>query len=109
MTELCACFEKPSTSLGLVKWLGMDERFGEVSILSCPVCGQRWLRVHYEDEAFTASGRWYLGAISSEQAESLTAGEAADTLKTLSWYYYGGSYYGGRSGKTILHPGIIDT
>ncbi len=77
----------------------MDGRFAEVSLLICSVCGHHWLRYVYEVEAFSASGRWYLGAINAEQASRLTADRAKATLESLDWYFYGGSYYGGRSGK----------
>lgn len=100
MTDGCECLQEPPKNLALVRWLGMDASFGEASILACPNCGQYWLRVEYEDEAFTASGRWYLGAVTSEQASALTAGDAVAALERLGWYYYGGSYYGGRTGKT---------
>lgn len=104
----CLCFTAPQHTLGLVKHLGMDDSFAEISILTCPVCGQLWLRYHFELEAFTASGRWYMGAISAEQAIQLTAENAKVTLENLSWYFYGGSYYGGRSGRTsgriLLNP-----
>jgi hypothetical protein len=43
------------------KELGMDGRFAQVSLLVCSRCGQQWLRYSYEVEAFSASGRWYLG------------------------------------------------
>lgn len=86
----------------------MDSNFAEVSLLVCADCGQQWLRYFYENEAFTASGRWYLGAIHAEQAEHLNAENARIILENLDWYYYGGSYYGGKSGKTsgriLLHP-----
>ena len=78
----------------------MDDNFAEVSLLVCPVCGQRWLRYFYEVEAFTASGRWYLGAITPEQAHFVTSRNAKAKLENLGWYFYGGSYYGGRSGKS---------
>jgi hypothetical protein len=77
----------------------MDSIFAQVSLLRCPVCGQHWLRYHYEMEAFTASGRWYLGAIPAEQAELLIAEDARSMLESLSWYFYGGSYFDGRSGR----------
>ncbi len=77
----------------------MDENFGEASLHVCPDCGQYWLRYFYEVEAFTASGRWYLGAITAEQASALTADQARSILEGLDWYYYGGSYFSGRSGK----------
>jgi len=96
----CGCFSEPHQFLVNNKELGMDDNFAEVSILICSLCGQHWLRYFYEVEAFTASGRWYLGAIQSEQAALLTAKSAKATLDNLSWYFYGGSYYGGRSGRT---------
>ena len=78
----------------------MDKNFAEVSVLACQSCGQHWLRYFYEQEAFTASGRWYLGAITPEQLSALTADRAKSFFEGLDWYYYGGSYYDGRSGKT---------
>lgn len=86
----------------------MDEHFASVSMLICPDCGQNWLRYFYEVEAFTASGRWYLGALHAEQASRVTAGTAKATLEGLGWYFYGGSYYKGQSGrasgKLIFNP-----
>jgi hypothetical protein len=58
----------------------MDEHFAEVSLYTCSVCGQGWLKYFYEVEAFTASGRWYVGAIPAEQASHLTAEHAKATL-----------------------------
>jgi hypothetical protein len=99
-SESCGCFTGPNRLLEKEKYLGMDENFAEVSLLVCPDCGQRWLRYFYEVEAFTASGRWYLGAIQPEQAALMTAAKAKTTLESLGWYFYGGSYFGGRSGRT---------
>jgi len=98
-TVTCGCYRAPLQSPGNTQELGMDENFAEVSLLTCPVCGQLWLRYFYEVEAFTASGRWYLGVIPAEQASLLTVENAKATLESLDWYFYGGSYYGGRSGK----------
>ncbi len=78
----------------------MDEYFATVSLLSCSVCGQHWLRYFYEIEAFTASGRWYLGPITVEQASQVSADYAKTTLEGLSWYFFGGSFYEGKSGRT---------
>ena len=55
----------------------MDYYFAEVSLWICSACGQKWVRYFYELEAFTASGRWYLGAIHPEQGSFLTADNAA--------------------------------
>jgi hypothetical protein len=96
----CECFSTPGSSLALVKHLGLDGSYAEVSLLTCALCGQHWLRYHYELEAFTASGRWYLGAVTQEQASLMTSENARATLEGLVWYFYGGSYYGGSSGRT---------
>jgi hypothetical protein len=96
----CGCFAAPYGHSMKAKELGMDDRFAEVSVLTCKGCGQDWLRYFYEVEAFTASGRWYLGAITPAELSSLNLMNAKSTLEGLSWYYHGGSYYSGLSGKS---------
>ena len=96
----CICFSQPHSTLRYDRELGMDKHYAEVSLLICSLCGQTWLKYLYEMEAFTASGRWYLGAISAEQASRMTAEDAEATLEGLSWYFYGGSFYGGKSGRS---------
>lgn len=76
--------------------IGMDANYAEVSLLRCPACGQIWLRYFYENEAFSRSGRWYLGAVSRE----VTTEDAKAVLESLPEYRYGGSYYEGRTGVT---------
>lgn len=95
----CDCFDVAYQNLAEYKEIGTDKSFGEISVLVCANCGQRWLKYFYENEAFTASGRWYLGAISSEQLTSLTRENAKRILGELDWYFYGGSYFYGRTGK----------
>lgn len=101
-TASCECIAAPAPydQLLSVKELGMDMHYAEISLLTCAKCNRLWLRYHYEIEAFTASGRWYLGAITPEQATLLTADNAKSTLEGLSWYYFGGSYFDGRIGRT---------
>lgn len=96
----CICLDNPRQDLTREKDLGLDGNLAEVSLLECPRCGRHWLRYFYELEAFTASGRWYLGVITAEQALHLTANNAQSLFESLEWYYYGGSYYGGQSGKS---------
>ncbi len=96
----CACFSSPHAPRILLGVLGMDERYAEAAILVCTACGQLWLRLHEENEAFTASGRWYLGAVTAEQARQMTADAARSVLEAMEWYYYGGSYTNGQVGKT---------
>ena len=98
--ERCACFAGQHDLLETHQWLGMDVRFAEVSLLACRVCGTLWLRYFYELEAFTASGRWYLGAIPAERAEALSADNAKETLESLDWYFFGGSYFSGKHGRS---------
>ena len=95
----CSCFKQISTQLILEKDLGMDQDFAEVTLLVCPLCAAHWLRYFYEHEAFTASGRWYLGAVTNEQAVNLTAAGAKATIDSLDWVYFGGSYFNGKSGR----------
>jgi hypothetical protein len=85
--EACTCFIAPSTHLIGVNDFGLDSQLAEVSVLICQDCGQHWLRYFYEVEAFTGSGRWYLGAITPAQFATLTVEQAKSTLESLSWYY----------------------
>lgn len=78
----------------------MDERFADVSVSTCKNCGQHWLRYFYENEAFTRSGRWYLGAVTAEEVARLTTENAKSILETLESYYCGGSYFDGSISKT---------
>ncbi len=96
---VCACLVTPANHLVPSRELGMDRHYAEVSILVCRDCGQHWLRYFYEVEAFSGSGRWYIGPISEEQAAALDGGSAKSILEGLDWYYFGGSYFGGRNGK----------
>jgi hypothetical protein len=89
--EACTCFTASATHLRGVKELGLDSHLAQVSVLICQDCGQHWLRYFYEVEAFSRSGRWYLGAITPEQFAILTVEQAKGTLERLSWYYYGGA------------------
>ena len=59
----CACLETPLSSLSTYRELGMDAALAEVTLLYCRHCGRYWLRYFYENEAFSRSGRWYLGAL----------------------------------------------
>lgn len=97
--ESCRCLAAPRHDLALLHDLGMDRHYAQVTLRACPDCGRRWLHYHYELEAFSRSGRWYLGALSPHQANPLHADNARDILAQLDWYFYGGSYYEGRTGR----------
>lgn len=81
------------------------DRGGEVSVVTCTLCGTSWLHYLIEQEAFTASGRWYRGLLSSS-APSVAPNTAVEYLESLPWYFAGGSYYNSsgfrRSGE--IHP-----
>lgn len=94
LNQPCSC-----KNLSKLEYLGMDENYSEVSIAKCLNCGQHWLHYFYENEAFSGSGRWYQGAISAQQALSLDVNEAKSILEELQWYFYGGSYFYGKTGK----------
>lgn len=95
----CACLEAPGTQLAARRALGMDKAYGEATVLVCRLCGRRWLRYFYENEAITGSGRWYLGHIPAARGLGITAGEARQTLASLDWYHTGGSTFEGRTGR----------
>ncbi len=104
--ETCECQTSSSHKLSDVLELGLDQNYGQITVLACQCCGQFWLKYFYEIEGFSASGRWYLGAISFEQFSSLTLENAIPTLEKLDWYFVGGTYHGGQiskaSGKIFL-------
>jgi hypothetical protein len=76
--------------------LGMDDRFGEVSLIRCRRCRRLWLHYYYVQEAFTRSGRWYHGLISAEMEGAVSAENALDLLAKLDGYWCGGSYFDGK-------------
>lgn len=81
-------------------FIALADRFAEISVFQCRDCGRHWLRYFYEVEAFTRSGRWYLGCVTPEQFAGLTVENAKGVMEALDWYLYGGSYYNGLMGKT---------
>jgi hypothetical protein len=96
----CICFSAPYNRLNLKQNLGMDNRYADVTLLTCPDCDQSWMRYHYENEAFSGSGRWYLGVITIAQDLLLTVENAKTILEGLDWYFYGGSYFNGQTSKS---------
>jgi hypothetical protein len=97
--EICDCLTTAHRHLSALKELGLDWHHAQVSVLICQRCGQHWLKYFYENEGFTASGRWFLGAISFDQVSSLTLENAREVLEKLDWYFVGGSYYGAQINK----------
>ncbi len=99
-SEVCDCLTTPNEHLSVLQELGSDRHFARVSLLICRGCGRHWLKYFAENEAFTASGRWFLGAISFDQHSNLKRENARLMLEGLDWYFFGGSYFDGKTGKT---------
>ena len=88
-------------------YLGMDNRFGEVSLIRCKRCQRLWLHYYYVNEAFTGSGRWYHGLLAPEMENSVTADNALEILSKLAWYWCGGSWYHGSVVKEKGPPNLF--
>ena len=106
--EKCICldFPQPFYHYEKVKFVGRDEtngRFGEVNLRRCLHCGRLWVHYFVEYEAFRASGRYFMGLITAEDAEKLTAETAVSYLESLDWHLYGGSYFEGVGRSTSKH------
>lgn len=95
----CACLDGPGRQLSPLRELGMDDHYAEASVLACRVCGRRWLRYFFENEAISRSGRWYLGHIPTAVALGITAPAAKRALEQAPYYFAGGSYYDGEIGR----------
>jgi hypothetical protein len=105
-TKECICFQSTQQRDVPFSVVGMTDDYADITIGKCPKCGQVWLRYLYENEGFTGSGRWYLGAISDVQANLIQANQAKAILEGLEWFWFGGSYYGGRisvSSGSVFH------
>jgi hypothetical protein len=105
----CTCLGGDFSYLGFIQQpLGSDAHWGEIAIWRCKKCGRRWLRYEYAVEAFSGSGRWYMGLIAPEAAAALKPEQAQAFLEKLGWYYAGGSHFQGsvtkRSGPLDLWP-----
>ena len=101
----CKCLNKPLSfdDYDEVRRLGVDStngRYGEVNLWRCKRCGRYWLRYQVEYEAFTGSGRYFMGLITPEKAEILAPDEVVPYLNQLEWHLYGGSYFFGKKGRT---------
>ena len=107
LDSTCGCLESPIGRGIQVRELGMDSRFAEVSVFQCRDCSRHWLRYFYEVEAFTRSGRWYVGCVTPEQFDGLTVENAKGVMEALDCYLYGGSYYDGLTGRTSGEINLI--
>lgn len=109
----CICLELPLPFFHYeeVKSIGVDEtlgRFGEVKLRRCLHCGRHWLHYFVEFEAYRKSGRYYMGLITPELAESITPETAADYIGNLDWHLYGGSFFDGETGRSNIKGIYVD-
>lgn len=108
----CICLEMPLPFYHYekVKFIGVDKtngRFGEVTLKYCLHCRRYWLHYFVEYEVYRASGRYYMGLITPETAETITPETAVDYLGNLDWHLYGGSFFGG-AGKSTSKGIYVD-
>lgn len=106
----CGCMENPRPPLPEVRWIGKDEteaRCGQVSLRRCDACGRYWLLYQVEYPSYTQSGRWFVGLIDAERAETLAPEEAVPHLASLDWYFRGGAYFFGEITK-VSGPVSVD-
>jgi hypothetical protein len=59
---------------------------GEVRVIVCRHCERHWLVFFYEHEAFTRSGHWYRGMISSDVAATVTVENAFQIISGVPWH-----------------------
>jgi hypothetical protein len=110
----CPCLQSAQGYLNYldIRSVGVDptqHRYGEVTVKQCKHCGRLWLHYFVEYEAFSESGRWFMGLITPEQAEAMTPEKAIDYLDTLDWHLQGGSYFRTASRRSTGKAGPLTT
>jgi hypothetical protein len=74
--------------------VGIDDQYGEVTVLRCSRCGRCWLHYFIEYEYLTASGRWLEGEIAPDVAARVNARKAVALFDQMPWFYCSGSAFG---------------
>jgi hypothetical protein len=104
----CGCLEAGPTDADS-SYLGTDRNYADIHLLRCRACGATWLRYYFVIEAFSRSGRWYLGLVPEDRVAEIREDNALAILNALDWHIAGGSYFDGkvhrRSGPTGLDYG----
>lgn len=104
----CICLDLPLPFYHYeeLKHIGVDlinGRYGQVTLKRCLHCQRLWLHYFVEYEAFSRSGRYFMGVITPQAAETITAETAVEYLESLDWHLYGGSYFDGKAGRSTSH------
>ena len=77
--------------------VGVDDQYGEVTVLRCTRCGRCWLHYLIEYEYLTASGRWLEGEIAPEVARALEQpNDAVALFDRMPWFHVSGSAFQGK-------------
>ena len=106
----CSCLDNPLQNKPDIIfqeiYIGCDEtngRFGDLTARICPDCKFIWLLYSVQYEAFTKSGRWYIGRIIEKNYKSIKPEDSVKLLEQSNPCYFGGSYFE-TSGKLLKKP-----
>lgn len=80
--------------------IGVDDNYGEITLLRCTRCGRCWLRYFVEYEYLSGSGRWFEGEIPAKIAGTLSVADAVEAFGRMEWYFRSGSAFGGKLLRT---------
>jgi hypothetical protein len=106
-TETCPClFGK--ARFDAFATLATDDSLptGGFEISRCRQCHRVWLKLRYEIESISRSGRWFSGVISEDSIVLIDPENVVAVLTALPWHLCGGSYFDGnvsrRTGSLLL-------
>jgi hypothetical protein len=87
----CVCYQPPFNFKNyVIKELGYDKDYGDISIATCQTCGNQWLNYLVEEEHISRSGRWWRVLLDKPD---ITVNEAKGYIESRPWHFGGGSYY----------------
>lgn len=76
--------------------LGLSKLYVDTRVMTCRRCGHVELYALYEQEHYTAAGRWCYGALMEGVPLPRTADEVVEVLKSLDRVWSGGSFFDGK-------------
>lgn len=56
--------------------LSGDTLEGEVEVLTCKICGRRWLSISYEPKVYEDDDRWFRGLIDPDAVPAISQGNS---------------------------------
>ena len=90
------------------KDLGEDSDWRRVTTYQCAWCGVGWLRVHYRNDSFSRSGRYYRIPILETALETLSLANAVATIELANYRIVGGELYRSRERCEFGPGGRVD-